>query len=134
VCWVFLLAAILLEVCGTTCMKLSFGFTKFWPSVLLFLFYSLSFAAVALAIKQIEVSVAYAIWSGVGTALIAMIGILWFKETISPLKLVSLVLIVVGIVGLRLSGPTHSPTHKDDIAAAIHDASRSAAAESPEGY
>jgi small multidrug resistance pump len=103
--WIYLSAAILLEVCGTTCMKLSLGFTRFWPSVLLFVFYSLSFAAVTLAIKQIEVSVAYAIWSGVGTALIATIGILWFKEAVSTLKLVSLALIVIGIIGLRLSGP-----------------------------
>jgi small multidrug resistance pump len=102
--WIYLLAAILLEVCGTTCMKLSEGFTRFLPSVLLFAFYSLSFAAVTLAIKHIELSVAYAIWSGLGTALIAMIGILWFKEAFSVLKLVSLALIVLGIVGLHLSG------------------------------
>jgi small multidrug resistance pump len=130
--WVYLSAAILLEICGTTRMKLSLGFTRFWPSVLLFVFYSLSFAAVALAIKQIEVSVAYAIWSGVGTAMIATIGILWFKEAVSTLKLVSLVLIVIGIVGLRLSGPTHSPTHSEDVATAIHDTSKAAAAEMPE--
>ena len=105
--WAYLLTAILLEVCGTTCMKLSHGFTRFLPSSLLFAFYSLSFAAMTLAIKQIEVSVAYAIWSGVGTALIAVIGILWFKDTVSALKLASLVLIVIGIVGLHLSGPTH---------------------------
>jgi len=105
--WAYLLAAILLEVCGTTCMKLSHGFTRFLPSVLLFAFYSLSFAAVTLAIKQIEVSVAYAIWSGLGTALIAVIGVLWFKESVSALKLASLALIVIGIVGLHLSGPTH---------------------------
>ena len=117
--WVYLSAAILLEVCGTTCMKLSLGFTRFWPSVLLFVFYSLSFAAVALAIKQIEVSVAYAIWSGVGTALIAMIGILWFKEAVSTLKLVSLALIVIGIIGLRLSGPTRSPTRSEDAPASM---------------
>ena len=117
--WVYLSAAILLEVCGTTCMKLSLGFTRFWPSVLLFAFYSLSFAAVTLAIKQIEVSVAYAIWSGVGTALIAMIGILWFKEAVSTLKLVSLALIVIGIIGLRLSGPTPSPTRTEDTPASM---------------
>ena len=104
--WAYLFAAILLEVCGTTCMKLSHGFTRFLPSVLLFTFYSLSFAAVNLAIKQIEVSVAYAIWSGLGTALIATIGILWFREAVSALKLASLVLIVIGIVGLHLSSPT----------------------------
>jgi small multidrug resistance pump len=133
-CWVYLLAAILLEICGTTCMKLSLGFTRFWPSVLLFVFYSLSFAAVTLAIRHIEVSVAYAIWSGVGTALIATIGILWFKEAVSALKLVSLVLIVVGIVGLRLSGPTRSSssTLSEGGAATIQNTSQAAAAGSSE--
>jgi small multidrug resistance pump len=105
--WVYLLAGTLLEVCGTTCMKLSLGFTRVLPSALLFAFYSLSFAAMTLAIKQIEVSMADAIWSGLGTALIAVIGILWFKDAVSALKLASLVLIVIGIVGLRLSGPAH---------------------------
>ena len=127
--WIYLLAAILLEICGTTCMKLSLGFTRFWPSVLLFVFYSLSFAAVTLAIKQIDVSVAYAIWSGVGTALIAMIGILWFKEAASTLKLVSLVLIVIGIVGLRLSGPTRSQTDLKAVPATIHTPGQPSAAD-----
>jgi len=105
--WLFLAAAILLEVCGTTCMKLSQGFTRPVPSVLLFFFYALSFTAVTLAIKRIEVSTAYAFWSGVGTALIAGVGILWFKESLSVLKVASLVLIILGIVGLNLSASTH---------------------------
>jgi small multidrug resistance pump len=101
--WIFLLAAILLEVCGTTCMKMSQGFTKLTPSVLLFIFYAFSFGAVTLAIKSIEVSVAYAIWSGLGTALIAGVGILWFKESLTLWKIASLALIILGIVGLKLS-------------------------------
>jgi small multidrug resistance pump len=105
--WLCLLAAILLEVCGTTCMKLSQGFTKLTPSVLLFVFYGLSFVAVTLAIKRIEVSTAYAIWSGVGTALIAVVGICWFEESFGFLKAVSLALIIVGIVGLNLSVHAH---------------------------
>lgn len=105
--WLYLVAAILLEVCGTTCMKLSQGFTRIAPSVLLFIFYGLSFGAVTLAIKRIEVSTAYAIWSGVGTALIAVVGILWFKESIGTLKVASLTLIILGIIGLNLSVPAH---------------------------
>ena len=104
--WICLIAAILLEVCGTTCMKLSQGFTKLTPSLLLFVFYALSFGAVTLAIKRIEVSVAYAIWSGLGSALIAAVGIIWFKESLSLLKLASLVFIILGIVGLNLSTVT----------------------------
>ncbi len=66
--WFILVAAIVLEVAGTTCMKLSAGFTRPVPSLLLWVCYAASFTARTLALKDIEVSVAYAIWSGVGTA------------------------------------------------------------------
>ena len=105
--WVFLVLAILLEVSGTTCMKLSEGFTRTVPSILLFIFYSLSFWMLTLALKRIDVSVAYAIWSGMGTALIATIGVMWFKEPITAMKLISLALIIGGVVGLNLEGGTH---------------------------
>jgi small multidrug resistance pump len=105
--WIYLALAILLEVAGTTCMKLSDGFTKMVPSILLFVFYTLSFGMLTLALKRIDVSVAYAVWSGAGTALIATIGVLWFKEPMTALKLISLALIIVGVVGLNLGGGTH---------------------------
>ena len=105
--WVYLGLAILLEVSGTTCMKLSEGFTKTVPSILLFVFYTLSFGMLTLALKKLDVSIAYAVWSGVGTALIASIGVLWFKEPATAMKLVSLGLIILGVVGLNLSGGTH---------------------------
>ena len=105
--WLYLALAILLEVTGTTCMKLSEGFTRLVPSILLFVFYSLSFGMLTLALKRIDVSVAYAVWSGMGTALIATIGVLWFKEPITALKLISLALIIGGVVGLNLSGGAH---------------------------
>lgn len=101
--WVYLVLAIVLEVSGTTCMKLSEGFTKTVPSILLFVFYTLSFGMLTLALKRIDVSVAYAVWSGMGTALIATIGILYFKEPMTALKLISLALIIGGVVGLNLS-------------------------------
>jgi len=102
--WLFLVLAILLEVSGTTCMKLSQGFTKLVPSILLFVFYTLSMGMLTLALKRIDVSVAYAVWSGMGTALIATIGVLWFKEPVTALKLISIGLIIIGVVGLNLSG------------------------------
>jgi small multidrug resistance pump len=105
--WIYLVLAILLEVSGTTCMKLSEGFTRMLPSVLLFVFYTLSFVMLTLALKKTDVSVAYAVWSGVGTALIATIGVLWFKEPATALKLISLGLIIIGVVGLNLSGGGH---------------------------
>ncbi len=102
--WIYLALAILFEISGTTCMKLSMGFTKTLPSVLMFVFYFLSFIPMTVSLKTIDVSIAYAVWSGVGTALITIIGIVEFKEPISTLKIVSIALIIFGVVGLHLSG------------------------------
>ncbi len=100
--WLLLVSAIALEVAGTTSMKLSQGFTRLVPSVLLFVCYVASFVALTLALKKIEVSVAYAVWAGVGTALVAAIGIVYFREELTALKLVSLLFIIVGVVSLNL--------------------------------
>ena len=105
--WLYLTLAILLEVSGTTCMKLSEGFTKVVPSILLFVFYTLSFGMLTLALKKLDVSIAYAVWSGMGTALIAAIGVFWFREPATALKFISLGLIIIGVVGLNLSGGAH---------------------------
>jgi len=102
--WLYLLIAILTEVVGTTLMKVSQGLTRLIPSVLMFVLYGISFVFMALALKRIEVSTAYAIWSGLGTALIATIGILWFRESFNIPKLVGLVLIIVGVILLNLRG------------------------------
>lgn len=101
--WFLLALAIVLEVSGTTCMKLSGGFKEIAPSILVFVFYGLSFTAFIYALKTIDLSITYAIWAGVGLALIAAIGILYFKEPVTALKMVSIGLIVVGVVGLSLS-------------------------------
>lgn len=102
-CYYLLLLAILFEVCGTTCMKLSEGFSKLIPAILIFVFYAISFFFFTLALKGIDVSIAYAIWAGLGTALITVVGIFWFREPASALKLISLVVVVAGVIGLHLS-------------------------------
>ncbi len=102
--WLILIGAILLEVAGTTSMKLSEGFTRLVPSLLIFVFYALSFVALTLAIRKIDLSVAYAIWAGVGTAVIAVIGFAYFHEPVNAVKLGSIALIIVGVVGLNLAG------------------------------
>ncbi|MEH2075446.1 MAG: multidrug efflux SMR transporter [Nostoc sp.] len=101
--WIYLIAAILFEVSGTTCMKLSEGFTKLVPSVLIFIFYGLCFSCLTFALKRIEVSVAYSVWAGLGTVLIAMIGIIWFRESATLIKLLSIALIIVGVIGINAS-------------------------------
>ncbi|MDK2832811.1 MAG: small multidrug resistance pump [Methanolobus sp.] len=105
--YVFLALAILFEICGTTCMKLSEGFTKIVPSVLIFVFYGISLISLTISLKRLDVSVAYAIWAGLGVALISMIGIMVFDEPISSLKILSLLFIIIGVVGLNLTGNMH---------------------------
>jgi small multidrug resistance pump len=100
----YLAAAIVLEICGTTSLKLSDGFTRIGPSGAVVLCYLLSFALLGLALRGIELSIAYAVWSGVGTAVVATIGIVWFGESAGGWKLLCLGLIVLGVAGLHLTG------------------------------
>ncbi len=99
--WIYLVLAIFAEVAGTTCMKLSQGFTVTEPSVLIFLFYAISFAFLTLSLKRLEVGLAYALWSGIGTLSIFMVGIHYFNEPITMLKTVSIISIIVGVIGLK---------------------------------
>ncbi len=101
--YTLLLLAIVFEVFGTTCMKLSEGFSKLLPSILIFVFYAISFTVFTFALKKLDVGIAYAIWAGLGTALITIVGIFWFREPVNALKMVSLLLVVIGVVGLNLS-------------------------------
>lgn len=105
--WILLSLAILFEVAATTAMKLSGGFSKLLPSLLMILFYLFSFSLLNFALKGLEVSVAYAIWSGVGTALIVIIGLILFREKITTLKMISILLIILGVIGLNLGGNLH---------------------------
>jgi small multidrug resistance pump len=103
VSWFYLILAIGLEVSGTTCMKLSDGFAKTTASFLIFVFYGLSIIALTLAVKRIDISVSYAVWSGLGTGLMAVIGVVWFGEPLTSLKAAALALIIVGVVAVNLS-------------------------------
>jgi len=102
--WLYMIASILFEVAGTTSMKLSEGLTRLYPTLAIFVCYGISFAFFAVAVKRIELSTAYAVWSGLGAALITLIGILYFKDSAGVLKIASIVLIVIGVVGLNVSG------------------------------
>ena len=93
--WILLAAAILLEVAGITAMKLSRGFAELLPSIAVPVFYVLSAAAVILALKRL--------WSGVGTALAAAIGIAYFREPLTVIKVASLGLVILGVVSLSLA-------------------------------
>jgi small multidrug resistance pump len=101
--WIFLLLAIGFEVVGTMMMKLSESLTRWvWIPPML-VAYLLSLGGLALALRTIEVGVAYAVWAAAGTLLIALIGIVFFSESISLLKIVSILLVITGVVGLNLA-------------------------------
>lgn len=99
--WFMLTGAIIFEVAGTTCMRLAAGFTKFIPSILIFVFYALSFTLNTLTVRTLGLSIVYAVWSGVGTVLTSLIGYWYFKEPVSAMKIVSTMLIIIGVLGLN---------------------------------
>ena len=104
--WFYLVLAIVFEVGGTTSMKLSEGLTKPLFSVLIFVLYGFSFVLFALALKKLDLGLSYAIWAGIGTAAIALIGYIWFKEPMGAVKVGSIALIIIGVVGLNLAPGT----------------------------
>jgi len=101
--WVLLIVAILLEVAGTTNMKLSEGVSTLVPSMLVLFFYALSIIALTFAVNRLDVSVAYAVWSGMGTALVAIVGLWFFQESVTAIKAIALGLIIVGVVMLHFT-------------------------------
>jgi small multidrug resistance pump len=103
VAWIYLALAISTEVFGTVALRYTDGFTKLGPSIGAVVGYSLSFWLLALVLKELEVSLVYAVWAGIGTASIAIIGIAALGESVSALKLASIGLVIAGVVGLNLA-------------------------------
>ncbi|WP_395360012.1 DMT family transporter [Streptomyces sp. YH02] len=99
-----LAGAIAAEIVATTSMKYSEGFTRLLPSIVTGAGYLIAFALLAQALKTLQVGTAYAIWAGVGTAAVAVIGILFLGETLSLAKVAGILLIVAGVVVLNLGG------------------------------
>jgi len=105
--WFLLALAILLELSGTICLKLSHGFSRLMPSIGVVCFYLGSFTLMSFSLKTLEVGIVYAIWAGVGTALIAVVGVFAFGESVTALKVLGLLLIIGGTFLLRMaSSPT----------------------------
>jgi small multidrug resistance pump len=101
---VLLSFAIATEVAGTIALRYSDGFTKLAPSAIVVLGYGASFWLLALVLRELSIATTYAVWSAAGTALIAAVGVLAFGEPATALKLASLALIIIGVVGLNLAG------------------------------
>jgi quaternary ammonium compound-resistance protein SugE len=102
--WLILLVGSLCEVGWLIGMKYAEGFTRFWPSVIMVFFMAASIGCLGLAVKEIPAATAYAVWTGGSIAAVAIVGVYLFNEPATLLRLASIALILLGMVGLRLSG------------------------------
>jgi small multidrug resistance pump len=101
--WLILMIAIFLEVAGTLCLKLSNGMARLLPVLGVVVFYVSTFILMAISMKRLEVGTAYAVWAGVGTALVTVFGILIFGESVAWSKLAGTLLIIGGVILLHAS-------------------------------
>ena len=102
--WLALFIAGLFEVGWALWLKYTDGFTRLWPSLATAVAMILSFILLAQALKTLPIGTAYAVWTGIGTVGTALLGIVLFGEPLQALRLVCILLIVIGIIGLRLLG------------------------------
>ena len=100
--WIFLIVAIVSEVIATSALKSSAGFTRLWPSMIVIAGYASAFFFLSLTLNVIPIGIAYAIWSGVGVALIALISWLYFQQPLDFAAVIGLLLIVAGVVVINL--------------------------------
>lgn len=101
--WILLLGAITAEVIATSALKLSDGLSRLTPTVVVAVGYLLSFVLLAMAVKNLQVSVAYAIWSGVGTTAICIIGMVALNEPLTAAKAIGVLMVIGGVVTLNLA-------------------------------
>jgi quaternary ammonium compound-resistance protein SugE len=101
--WTFLLLAGLFEIFFTVALKFTNGFTKLIPSIITVVFIALSFFCVSQAMRTIPIGTAYAVWAGIGAAGTVICGILFFGDSYHFIRLLSLGLIIIGILGLKLA-------------------------------
>jgi len=105
VAYVFLMLAILAEVLGTSLLKATEGFSRLWPTLACLTSYGVAFLALSLAIERgMNVGIGYAMWSGLGTTLIVVIGALFLDEPITMVKALGVALVIAGVVVLNLGG------------------------------
>jgi quaternary ammonium compound-resistance protein SugE len=104
VAWLLVIVAGILETGFAVCLKLSDGFSRIWPTVGFAAFALGSFGLLTLSLKTLDVGPAYAVWTGIGAAGTATVGMIWLGDAVSVLKLVSISLVLAGVIGLQLSG------------------------------
>jgi len=104
--WVVLVIAGLFETAFAVLLKLSHGLSRLWPTVGFAISALISFGLLTVALRELEVGPAYAVWTGIGAVGAATVGMILLDDTVSVLKLVSIGLVLAGVVGLNLSGVT----------------------------
>ncbi|HXS65021.1 MAG TPA: multidrug efflux SMR transporter [Streptosporangiaceae bacterium] len=104
--WLLIVAAGIFETGFAVLLKQSHGFSHFWPTVGFALCALVSFALLNVALERLEVGPAYATWTGIGAAGTAIVGIVVLGESASVLKVASIALVVIGVIGLSLAGVT----------------------------
>ncbi|MCY4333901.1 MAG: SMR family transporter [Litoreibacter sp.] len=104
--FIYLIAAVIAETIGTTALQASQQFTRLWPSVLVVVAYAISFYLLALTLKYMPVGLMYALWSGFGIILIALIGYFYFGQTLDLPAVIGLGLIIAGIVLINVFSKT----------------------------
>ncbi len=101
--WVVLLVAVLFEVGWAVGLKFTDGFTRLWPSVWTAIAVAVSMVLLAVAARTLPIGTAYAVWTGIGAAGTAIVGMWLFDEPVNAGRLVSLALVVAGVIGLKLT-------------------------------
>lgn len=101
--WIYLLAAGAFEILFTVALKYSQGFTRLIPTIITIIFAMTSFSLVSLAMKEIPLGTAYAVWAGIGAAGAVLCGMIFFGESYGVIRLISISLIIIGIFGLKIS-------------------------------
>ena len=101
--WIYLISASVFSAIAVIFLRLSEGFTKKYPSILTFSFISLDLVCLSLALKTIDMGVAYTVWSGLGTVLAVAIGIILFAESANLIKILSIISIVLGVAVLKIA-------------------------------
>ncbi len=107
--WIYLTIAIIAEVIGTTALKSTEGFTKLVPSMVVLVAYSTTFFFLSFVLKTIPVGIAYAIWSGVGIGLIALIGYVKFGQSLDLAAMIGIAFIILGVVIINFFSKSVSP-------------------------
>lgn len=101
--WIYLLLAGVTEVAWAVGLKQTEGWTRFWPSVITAILMMLSFVLLSLALRALPLGTAYAVWTGIGAVGTAIVGILFFGEPRTAIRLACIAMILLGIVGLKAS-------------------------------